>query len=78
MCLVTVYIEEEGQEKEVMQDVAWIEFENDELLMGTLLGEEKRFHNKIKSIDLLNSSVVLRGEKNPHGDPRSAKKAYPL
>ena len=70
MCLVTVYIEEGNQKKEVMQDVAWIEFENDELLMGTLLGEEKRLHNKIKSIDLLNSSVVLKGEKSAHGGPR--------
>ena len=69
MCLVTVYIEEKGQAKEVMQDVAWIEFENDELLMGTLLGEEKRLHNRIKSIDLLNSSVVLQGEENAQGDP---------
>jgi ATP-binding protein involved in chromosome partitioning len=69
MCLARVYIEEEGQEKEVMQDVAWIGFENDELLMITLLGEEKRFHSKIKSIDLLNSSVVLKGEENAHGDP---------
>ena len=76
MCLVTVYIEEEGQKKEVMQDVVWIESSDDELLMVALLGEEKRFHSKIKSIDLLNSSVVLRGKENAHGDPRSAKKAY--
>jgi len=78
MCLVTVYIEEEGQKKEVMQDVAWIESRDDELLMGTLLGEEKRLHSKIKSIDLLDNSVMLKVEGNTHGDPRSAKKVYPL
>lgn len=69
MCLVTVYMEDRGQEEEVMQDVAWIEFKDDELLMVTLLGEEKRFHGKMKSIDLLNSSVVLKGEENMHGAP---------
>lgn len=68
MCLATVYIEDNGQKEETMHDVAWIESKNDGLLMATLFGEQKLFQNKIKSIDLVDGSIVLKREVNSHGD----------
>ena len=59
MCLAIAYIEKDGQEQEVMRDVAWIRPEKDEVQLTTLLGESSLFRGKIKSIDLLNSVVVL-------------------
>jgi len=61
VCLATVYVENDGQKEEVMHDVAWIKPESCGLRLITLMGESKLFHAKIKSIDLLNSSIVLEG-----------------
>ncbi len=59
MCLATVYMEEDGQKKEVMRDVARIEPNRDGLHLLTLIGEGKQFHAKIKSIDMMDSLIVL-------------------
>jgi len=61
VCLATVYVESDGQKEEVMHDVAWIKPESGGLRLITLMRESKLFHAKIKSIDLLNSSIVLEG-----------------
>ena len=61
MCLATVYIDKNGQKEEVMRDVAWIEPESRGLLLIGFLGEKKLVQTRIKSIDLLNSSIVLEG-----------------
>ena len=63
MCLATVYIDNNGRKEEVMHDVAWIESESHGLRLVTLLGEARLFQSKIKSIDLVNGSIVLEGEK---------------
>ncbi len=68
MCLATAYIENNGQKEEVMHDVAWIEFEGQAVGLMTLLGERKLFQARIKSIDLLNSSIVLEGNKEVKGE----------
>ncbi len=60
MCLATVYIEDDGQREEVMQDVAWIKPANGGLQLTTLLGESKLFQAQIESIDLMNSLIVLK------------------
>jgi len=67
MCLATVYIDNNGQEEEVMRDVAWIEPENQGVLLISFLGERQLFHTKIKSIDLMHSSIVLEGEERDRG-----------
>jgi len=60
MCLAMVYIEDDdGRRKQVMQDVAWIKLEDGGLQLTTLLGESRLFQAKIKSIDLMNGSIVL-------------------
>jgi len=60
MCLATVYIEDDGQREEVMQDVAWIKPASGGLQLITLLGESKLFQAQIESIDLMNSLIVLK------------------
>jgi predicted RNA-binding protein len=60
MCLATVYIEDDGQREQVMQDVAWIEPANGGLQLVTLLGERKSFQARIERIDLMNSLIVLK------------------
>jgi predicted RNA-binding protein len=59
VCLATAYLEEDGQREEVMRDVAWIVPESDGLELIPFLGEGRRFQAKIKSIDLVNNSIVL-------------------
>jgi predicted RNA-binding protein len=59
VCLATVYIEHDGQQEKVMQDVAWIRPESHGLQLITLLGESKLFEASIKSIDLVKGSIVL-------------------
>ena len=60
MCLATVYIEDDGQREEVMQDVAWIKPANGGLQLITFLGESKLFQAHIESIDLMNSLIALK------------------
>jgi len=60
MCLATVYVKDDGQQEEVMQDVAWIKPANGGLQLTTLLGESKLFQAQIESIDLMNSLIVLK------------------
>lgn len=60
MCLATVYIEDDGQQKKVMQDVAWVEPANGGLELITLLGERKSFQAQIEHIDLMNGLIVLK------------------
>jgi len=68
MCLATVYVDKNGQKEEVMRDVAWIEPESRGLLLIGFLGEKKLLQTRIKSIDLLNSSIVLEGTGEDRGE----------
>lgn len=60
MCLATVFIEDDGQREQVMQDVAWIKPANGGLQLTTLFGESRLFQAQIESIDLMNSLIVLK------------------
>lgn len=71
MCLATVFIEDDGQRKQVMQDVAWIKPADGGLQLTTLLGESRLFQAQIESIDLMNSLIVLKKTTtdSPEGEP---------
>jgi predicted RNA-binding protein len=60
MCLATVFIEDDGQREQVMQDVAWIKPTDGGLQLTTLLGESRLFQAQIESIDLMKSTIVLK------------------
>jgi len=59
MCLATVYVEKDGQQEEVMQDVAWIRPQGGGLQLISFMGESRLLQAQIKSIDLVNGSIVL-------------------
>jgi predicted RNA-binding protein len=59
MCLATVYVEKDGQREEVMRDVAWIRCQGGHLQLVTLMRETQLLDATIKSIDLMNSSIIL-------------------
>lgn len=61
MCLATVYVERNGEQEEVMHDVAWIRPEGRGLRLIGLMGENRLVQAQIKDIDLMKSSIVLVG-----------------
>jgi predicted RNA-binding protein len=69
MCLATVYVENGNQKEELMQDVAWVESGSSGLRVISFMGESRLLQAEIKSIDLVNSSIVL--EKMPTNPPQN-------
>jgi predicted RNA-binding protein len=70
MCLATVYVEDDGQRQKVMEDVAWIQPQSGGLQLISFLGESRLFQAEIKSINLMDSSIVLKrrtAESAPEG-----------
>ena len=59
MCLSKLYIDSAGQRKEVMNDVAFIEAENDGYVMIDLFGNQEFVHGKIKSLDFVEEHTVV-------------------
>jgi predicted RNA-binding protein len=59
MCLSTVYVDSGGQRQKVMQDVAFMEAENDGYIMSDLFGIKKFVQGKIKRLDFVDEHAVL-------------------
>ena len=61
MCLSNVfYIDSNGNQKEVMRDVAQMEAQNSGFLLVGLLGEQKFIQGEVRAIDFVDKhSVVL-------------------
>ena len=59
MCEATVYLTEDGQEKEIMREVMLVQPEGDAWLLVTLLGEQKLVRGTIKKLDFLKHTVHL-------------------
>ena len=59
MCIATVYVDDAGQMEKVMQDVVSVIFEDNGILLTTILGEEKLLNGKIKNIDFLKHLVTI-------------------
>ena len=62
MCLSNVFcIDSDGQQEEIMRDVAHIEAHQNGFMLAGLLGEQKFVEGKVKSIDFVDKhTVVLR------------------
>ena len=62
MCLSNVfYVDSDGQQQEVMRDVAQMEAHNNGFLLIGLLGEQKFVQGKVKSIDFVDKHLVVLG-----------------
>jgi len=62
MCLSNVfYVDSNGQQQEVMQDVAGMEAHNNGFLLTGLLGEQKFVQGEVKTIDFVYKHSVVLG-----------------
>jgi predicted RNA-binding protein len=62
MCLSNVfYIDSNGQQQEVMQDVARMEAQNSGFLLTGLLGEQKFVQGEVRTIDFVDKHSVVLG-----------------
>jgi len=59
MCESNVYLRTGEEEKLIFKEAGSITFENDQIRLSGLLGEEKLVSAKIKEIDLLNHKIIL-------------------
>lgn len=66
MCLSTLYMHGEDEQKEIMQDVARIEAEGEGFWFINLFGERKFVEGNIKTVDLMDEHfiVVTKGNSN--------------
>jgi predicted RNA-binding protein len=62
MCLSNVfYIDSNGQQQEVMHEVAQMEAHNDGFLLTGLLGEQKFVQGEVRTIDFVGKHSVVLG-----------------
>lgn len=59
MCQSTVYAREDGQEELVLEEVAWVGANGDEVTMRTLFGEPVSLSARIIEIDLMKHRIIL-------------------
>ncbi|MBN2059846.1 MAG: CooT family nickel-binding protein [Deltaproteobacteria bacterium] len=59
MCLSTVYMESNNEEKEIMKDVARIEAEGRGFWLINLFGERKFVEGAIQAINLMDGHFVM-------------------
>ena len=62
MCLSNVfYVDSNGQQQEIMQDVAQLEAHNNGFLLTGLLGEQKFVQGEVRAIDFVDKHSVVLG-----------------
>jgi predicted RNA-binding protein len=59
MCEAKVYVTENGNEEQIMQDVVLVQSEGETCLLVNLLGEQKLVPGRIERIDFLKHKVHL-------------------
>ena len=65
MCLSNVfYVDSNGQQQEVMRDVAQLEAHNNGFLLMGLLGEQKFVQGEVRTIDFVDKHSVVLGENH--------------
>jgi len=58
--MASVWIKKDTEEKNLLEEVAFIRFKRGNLILSTLFGEEKSVKAKIEEIDFMNSKVLLK------------------
>ena len=59
MCLSRVYVDSNGENELLMEEVASLKFEKGSLLLKNLFGEEKKIEANVKQIDFMTHSIFL-------------------
>ena len=61
MCQSSAYLDRDGEEELILEDVGLIRPEGDKILLISIFGEEQVVDAKIELIDLLHHKIVLKG-----------------
>lgn len=64
MCEARIYLKEDDQERQIMEDVVLVQPEGDALLLVNLLGDQKLVRGRIDKIDLLKHTVHLSASQD--------------
>ena len=67
MCQSNAYLEHDGQQQLIIEDVGLIRPEGDKILLISIFGEEELIDANIKMIDLLHHKIVLEKKQITHG-----------
>jgi predicted RNA-binding protein len=59
MCQSNAYLERDGQQQLIIEDVGLVRPEGDKILLISIFGEEELVDANIKMIDLLHHKIVL-------------------
>jgi predicted RNA-binding protein len=59
MCEARVYLSNDGEKQEIMEDVVLVQPEGDAYLLVNLLGEQKLVQGRIEKIDFLHHTLHL-------------------
>jgi predicted RNA-binding protein len=65
MCEARVYLGDDGEENEIMEDVVLVQLDGDAWLFVNLLGEQKVVRGTIKKVDFLKHTVHLSRPPEP-------------
>ena len=69
MCEAKVYLDADGEERKVMDDVVLVQPEGGAYLLVSLLGEQKLVEGMIDRIDFLHHTLHLRRPEEPSSKP---------
>ena len=59
MCLSKAYKEDNGEEA-IVEDVASVEVEGDNLIFSTIMGEERKVEGKISKVDFSKNQIHIQ------------------
>jgi len=59
MCQSNAYLEHDGEEKLILEDVGVIKPQEGKILLMSIFGEEELVDGRIKLIDLLHHKIIL-------------------
>ena len=59
MCQSKAYLEQDGAEELLLEDVVMVEPDGDKLILMNLFGEQQTVDAKIKMVDLLHHKIIL-------------------
>jgi predicted RNA-binding protein len=59
MCESDVYVVDDGGETLLMQNVSWMEFDRDTILLRDIDGNERTVRGRLKCADLVQHRLVL-------------------
>ena len=59
MCLATVFLKENEENKPVLKNVTKLAFEDDSWLLTDILGKQMRLRGTIEEVDLTDNFIVI-------------------